>query len=146
MSVHVQFMDLLGYSMFSTPLQIFAITCLVLFSGCSNSANEPIGEDNPKNTSEISFRQDIKPILVSYNCTHCHGGTSGLVVESVPHILTGGDHGPAVIPGNADSSLLVKKMSPNPPFGLRMPRDGPYLPEKTIELIKVWINQGAKDN
>ena len=59
---------------------------------------------------------------------------------------SGGDHGPAIVPGNADASNIIKKLSPNPPFGDRMPFGGAYLPDSTIQIIKTWINQGTKDN
>ena len=65
---------------------------------------------------------------------------------TVDALMIGGDHGPAISPGNADGSLLVKKLSPTPPFGSRMPLGGPYLPDTAIGLIKRWINEGAKNN
>jgi hypothetical protein len=69
-----------------------------------------------------------------------------LFVNSVAQLLRGGDHGPAVVAGKADTSNLVRKLSSTPPFGDRMPQGGPYLPDSTLQVIKLWINQGAKDN
>lgn len=97
-------------------------------------------------TDSVSFQTNILPILEHYGCTSCHGGTAGLTVGTVAGLLVGGDHGPAIVPGNADASNIVKKISPNPPFGVRMPQGGPYLDATTIQVIKDWINQGAKNN
>ena len=61
-------------------------------------------------------------------------------------LLKGGDHGPAVIAGKSESSILIAKLQANPGFGSRMPQGGPYLPDSTIQIIARWINQGAKNN
>ncbi len=95
---------------------------------------------------EVSFSRDVKPILKLNRCLGCHGGTEDLYLDSVSQIMEGADDGAVVIPGKADSSLLIKKLSENPPFGKRMPLRGPYLPDSQIQIIKDWINQGAKDN
>ncbi len=100
----------------------------------------------PSPGKTLSFQTDILPILENAGCVGCHGGTSGLTVGSVAGLLRGGLHGPAIVPGKADSSHVVQKISPNPPFGARMPQGGPYLSDATIQLIRTWINQGAKDN
>ena len=67
-------------------------------------------------------------------------------MQTVAQLLQGGVDGPAVISGKADASVIIKKLSANPPFGDRMPQGGPYLPDSTMQVIKDWINQGAKDN
>jgi hypothetical protein len=64
-------------------------------------------------------------------------------VGTVAQLLTGGDHGPAIVPGKADSSNLVRKLPDPPPFGARMPMGGARLPDASINVIRTWINQGA---
>ena len=93
-----------------------------------------------------SFRNDVLPILNANGCSGCHGGNGGLTVTSVGALLAGGDHGPAVVPGNADSSNLVRKLLSPPAFGSRMPLGGSPLPDASVGLIRAWINEGAKDN
>jgi len=93
-----------------------------------------------------SFSADILPWLTRYGCAGCHGGNGGLYVDTQPHLLQGGNHGPAVTPGNADGSLIIQKLSANPPFGSRMPQGGPYLTDSAVQKLKEWINQGAPDN
>ena len=121
----------------------------VFLAGCTDMGVNPPASvaAKPDTTSGgVSFSKNVLPIFVRYGCYDCHGGTNGLVVHTVADLLKGGLHGPAIIPGNADSSLIMKKTSPNPPFGDRMPQGGPYCPDSVRAVIAAWINQGAKDN
>ena len=135
----------------SIPL-ILAIGVALVIAGCSDQGSNPASYDQsvpPTPTTQtggVSFQTQIKPILQRYGCASCHGGSGGLFVQTVAQILQGGVDGPAVISGKADASTMIKKLSLNPPFGDRMPQGGPYLPDSTIQVIKDWINQGAKDN
>lgn len=127
------------------------LTCLLLVAAlpaCKDAGVDPpaTGGNTTPPPGEISFQHQVLPIFSDHGCTGCHGGTSGLSVGTVSALLTGGDHGPAITPGNADGSLLIQKLSPSPPFGSRMPLGGPYLNDATIAVIKQWINEGAKNN
>lgn len=126
-------------------LALTIIGLLVPFTSCKDAAVDPPapGGNTP---GEVSFQQQILPIFSHSGCTGCHGGSSGLSVGTVAALMTGGDHGPAITPGDADGSLLVKKVSPAPPFGSRMPLGDAPLSDTTIGLIKRWINEGAKNN
>ena len=66
----------------------------------------------------------------------------GLVIDSYEAAMKGGDHGPMVVPGKAEASLMVKmlegKVQPLMPFG------ADPLPPATIALVKAWIDTGAK--
>ena len=132
--------------MISYLLKINAVIFLLMFPACSGSTDPSTGSGNQNGSGEKSFRQDILPIFTGNGCAGCHGGNGGLTVTSVNSLLAGGDHGPAIVAGNADLSILVNKLSPSPPFGSRMPLGGPYLPDATINTIRTWINEGAKDN
>src|SRR5262245_20452286 len=48
----------------------------------------------------------------------------------------------AVVPGKADESALVRRVSGHED-GERMPPKGPYLTPKQITLLRTWIDQGA---
>ena len=129
-----------------TAVSILVLAC-ALSTGCKdNSVTPPAPPPQTTNSGPPAFQADVKPILLRHGCTGCHGGTNGLTVGTVPQLLAGGIHGPAVKPGNADSSLIVLKISPAPSFGSRMPLGGPYLTSAEIQVIKDWINAGAKDN
>ncbi len=110
------------------------------------SASNPVTFQLHQAVAVVSFATDILPIFNQHGCYTCHGGSGGLVVHTVADLLRGGLHGPAVTPGNAGSSLIIQKLSPNPPFGSQMPQGGPYLDSTTIAVIATWINQGALNN
>ena len=131
-------------SLLSVPVFLL----LILAEGCRDLGTEPATTPPlpPGAGGTITFSHHVLPIFQAYGCPGCHGGTAGLTVTSVAQLLSGGLHGPAVAPGNPDSSLLVKKISPSPPFGDRMPQGGPYLPDTTIAVIRSWIKEGAPDN
>src|SRR5262245_25117386 len=61
------------------------------------------------------YEQKVQPILAQH-CYKCHShkagkNKGGLVVDSLQGMLTGGDTGPAVVPGDPAKSLLVKAIS-----------------------------------
>jgi hypothetical protein len=123
-----------------------AFTVSMILAGCQDLGMAPdvLTSVPPPSQGTLTFSADILPVLVQHGCTGCHGGSGGLFVGSVAQLLQGGLHGPAIISGNGSGSNIIKKLSPNPPFGDRMPQGGPYLPDSTIQVIKGWIDQGAK--
>jgi hypothetical protein len=116
----------------------------LLVVGCDDSPSDPTDNNNVE--ERVSFVEDILPIFTQHGCTSCHGGEAGLFVTTVEGLLEGGDNGPAIEPGDAENSLLIQKLSPDPPFGDRMPQGAPPVPESQQNTIKQWINEGAEDN
>ena len=56
-------------------------------------------------------------------------------------------HGVAAVPGRPDSSTLDTKNGPKPPFGDPMPHKFKRVfPADTLAILKLWIEQGAKNN
>ncbi|MGF2075519.1 c-type cytochrome domain-containing protein, partial [Enterococcus casseliflavus] len=85
------------------------------------------------------------PIL-QRNCFECHSHDSGkakggLVLDSRTAILTGGDSGPALVPGDPDKSLLIQAILYKNP-DLQMPPKT-RLEEKQISILAAWIKNGA---
>lgn len=116
----------------------------LLVVGCDDTPSDPT--ENGLVEERVSFLEDILPIFTQHGCTSCHGGEAGLFVTTVAGLLEGGDNGPAIEPGDAKNSLLIQKLSSNPPFGDRMPQGAPPVPESQQNTIKQWINEGAEDN
>jgi mono/diheme cytochrome c family protein len=92
----------------------------------------------------VDFARDIQPILQN-RCYECHGPQKSrgrLRLDGRAAALKGGETGPAIIPGNSEHSLLVRRL-----LGLddeeRMPKDKDALPDADIALIRAWIDQGA---
>ncbi len=105
---------------------------------------------------ELSFTADVQPIF-RRACLPCHAednfNPSELSLDSRELLREGGKHGVPVVPGNADKSILVQKLGPNPPFGDRMPLDPrkkrgvaptKVLSEEELNTIRAWIEQGAR--
>ena len=95
-------------------------------------------------SSSPDYATQIAPIL-QQKCLSCHSTVTkmgGLVVDNYDAVMKGGDHGPMVVPGKSDASLLVKmldgRVQPLMPFGTDP------LPPATIALIKAWIDAGAR--
>ena len=88
----------------------------------------------------LTFTDTIGPILGS-RCSGCHGteGIQGLNLTDYQSILTGGESGPAVVPGDPGTSLIVIKNSQElPHFG--------QLSTEELDLIVQWITGGAPEN
>ena len=80
--------------------------------------------ETPRRDDTISFRSDVTPIFQKY-CLPCHASDSNnpseLFLDSYQETVKGGEHGIPVIPGKPAESLLILKLSQNPPFGDPMP-------------------------
>ena len=95
--------------------------------------------------SEVpSFTMDLVPILEK-DCLICHGTLGGWDGSSYDLVLNSGDNGPAVIPGDAQNSLLVQKLQDTQTQGGVMPPGG-KLGDNLIQLFINWINAGAPNN
>jgi cytochrome c553 len=90
------------------------------------------------------FEKSIRPTLIA-KCLRCHGTEKqegGLQLDSRRGWMTGGDTGPAILPGRPSASLLLKAIRYE--GDLEMPPDG-KLPERTIAAFEKWVDQGAPD-
>ncbi|HLJ55627.1 MAG TPA: PSD1 and planctomycete cytochrome C domain-containing protein [Chthonomonadaceae bacterium] len=93
------------------------------------------------------FEKSVRP-LFSQRCQSCHNGAGGvtrggLALDSKEGWTTGGAHGPAIVPGQPDKSLLFKAVSYTNP-NLQMP-PGTRLGDEQITALKQWIELGAPD-
>lgn len=94
------------------------------------------------------FESKIRPVLVRH-CYECHSAESGkskggLMLDTRHGIRTGGDTGPAVVPGDPAKSLLLTAIQHADP-DLEMPPKEPKLPEAVIADFAAWIKSGAAD-
>jgi menaquinol-cytochrome c reductase cytochrome b/c subunit len=93
-------------------------------------------------TSQVpAFSTGVVPILQA-SCTVCHGTMGGWTATSYSSVMTSGDGGPVVIPGDAVNSLLVQKLKGTQQNGSVMPPTG-KLSDAQIQVIIDWINAGA---
>ena len=90
----------------------------------------------------LVFEQEVQPILSSY-CLTCHGKSSperGLDLRSARSLFRGSFSGPVVVKGDAEASLLYRKLARGqmPPPAFKS-----VVPEQDVETIRRWIDQGA---
>lgn len=97
---------------------------------------------NSATAGKVSFSRDIAPVLTQ-KCMQCHGQTplmGGLDLSTRETAVKGGQHGPAVVPGNAAASHIYRHLTgqeaPQMPLGGR-------LSDAEIDLFKQWIETGA---
>lgn len=95
--------------------------------------------------ARVDYSQQIKPILAA-RCVSCHGAKKqqvGLRVDFGRGMLDGGDSGPVIVAGDSAKSLLVHAIT-GTEGASQMPPDGESLAAADIDLIRKWIDQGAK--
>jgi len=99
----------------------------------------------------VSYAEDVKPILDQY-CLECHqeGGqgqvASGLSMENYASLMRGTHNGPMIVPGDSLGSNLVVLIEGRADPSIQMPHGRNRIPQPQIDLIKAWIDQGARDN
>jgi mono/diheme cytochrome c family protein len=95
-------------------------------------------------TEPVEFSRDVLPIFARA-CFDCHGPDaqeSTLRLDVQQAALAGGElFGPAIIPGDADGSPLVRFISAD--GELTMPPGGAPLSDDEVALIRRWIDAGA---
>jgi Planctomycete cytochrome C len=101
--------------------------------------------------SGVSYNKDVQPILAK-NCSECHTRgqkgfeASGLDTTSYQSLMKGGKFGQLVKPGDALSSSLNMLVEGRAHPSIQMPHGRAKLSDKEIAFLKVWVNEGAKNN
>src|SRR6516165_6276739 len=117
---------------------------LILFSAVAlNLGMQAQGAEKPASAQESQFFEaKVRPVLAD-NCFKCHGPAkqkNGLRLDSRAAILTGGDQGPAIVPGQPAQSLLIKAIGYTD--DLKMPPSKKLSREKIADLTQ-WVKIGA---
>jgi hypothetical protein len=121
------------------------VGCALLLSACEN---------------RVSYTEDVQPILFS-SCLNCHDRdsegylNSGFSLDSYEAVMKGTNFGAVVVPGSAESSSLYLVITHKTAPEIHMPPHtdealaegrGFSLTEKQTETIRLWIEQGARNN
>ncbi len=114
-------------------------SCLVLAPARNGQAFD---EKAPSPEQVQFFESQVRPILVEH-CQGCHGEKktkAGLRLDSRASALSGGDSGPAVVPGKPEESPLIAAIHyvEEP----KMPPKG-KLGQRQIEALTQWVQMGA---
>lgn len=130
------------------PLCVLAM--LLLHTGNFNLAPRLWADDvaakNALTAEQLEFFEaKIRPVLVE-QCYECHSGMSttpkgGLRLDLREALMTGGDSGPALVPGKPEDSLLLKALRYE---SYEMPPSG-KLSDAVVADFERWIQMGAPD-
>jgi WD40 repeat protein len=100
--------------------------------------------------AELDFYRDVYPVLKA-NCISCHNKTTtkgGLNMESPELMKKGGETGPGAVAGKSAESLVVQAAAHSDPDLVMPPKNNKSgavnLTAGEIDLLKTWIDQGAK--
>jgi hypothetical protein len=93
------------------------------------------------------FEAKVRPVLVD-RCYRCHSPgpgapKGGLRLDTREGLRLGGDSGPAVVPGEPDSSLIIRAVEHAEGFP-SMPPKG-KLPDAVVADMRRWVAMGAPD-
>ena len=101
--------------------------------------------------TDVTFTQVTGTVLRGFCGCHVDEGGVGMTIggldlRTVESALQGGRRGGAddIVPGDPCASLLVGKISDDPPFGSRMPFSRAPLTAENKQLIIDWIAEGAR--
>ncbi len=90
------------------------------------------------------FERAVRPVLAA-RCLECHSTRTkkqrgGLLLDGRAAILTGGDTGPAAVPGQPDKSLLIQAVRQTH-AAVSMPPRG-KLPPAEVRVLEEWVKRG----
>ena len=91
-----------------------------------------------------SFAKDVAPIFAA-NCAGCHAGNVAmgtLDLDTFAGIQKGGHSGPVIVSGKSGESLLYLRITGA--VTPAMPLNGKKLADGEIEIIREWIDAGAR--
>ena len=96
------------------------------------------------------FEKKIRPVLAErcYQCHSAEAARSGMLMgklqlETREGVQKGGSRGPAIVPGQADQSMLIEALEYTN-RNLQMPPGG-KLPDSVIADFVQWVSLGAPD-
>lgn len=100
-------------------------------------------EDEVRRASMTFVENEVRPVLVK-RCYECHSDTKqkgGLRVDHIGYLKSGGDTGPALVPGKPEESAMIEAVRyANDDF--QMPPKQ-KLPDADVAILVKWIEMGA---
>ena len=128
-----------------------------IFTGCAAllavvALTLPLPAFSAPAQKEISYKNDVRPILNDY-CLSCHtpGGKgyekSGFDLRTYQSLMKGTKFGSVIIPGDSFTSILIQLVEGRAHSSIKMPFGiNGSLSKENIDILKKWVQQGAKDN
>ena len=103
----------------------------------------------PVIADEPPHQHDVTPILL-LRCTVCHGPRrkdGGLDLRTKAAMLKGGKSGPAMVPGDPDGSLMIRRIESGecPPLHLLLKYFVRKPTSEEVKTLREWIAAGAPE-
>ena len=92
----------------------------------------------------VDYERQVRTIIEE-NCLECHSQDKrkgGLSLATYQDLLEGGRSGPIIRPGNSQGSLMLDRITGA--IEPQMPKDDVALDAGSIEVIRRWIDEGAR--
>jgi len=125
-------------------LFVLLITISVALASCEYENFPVVPTPTPPNPNvDILFSTEIFPLIAANSCNTCHGSAGGLTLSGNSSAVIASlktSNSPAVTPGNSATSPFYTKFKDN------ASHNGKTLTPTVVQDIKLWIEQGAKDN
>ncbi len=114
----------------------FLISLVVFLQSCTYDKEMFLPASNSADTVNVSFAASIQPLLRA-NCFSCHGNGSNLGNVSLD---TYDD-----VKALAVSGRLLGSISHSAGFA-PMPEGADKLDDSSIDAVRIWIDEGARNN
>lgn len=96
--------------------------------------------------AQIDYQKQIAPLFRKY-CESCHSvddPEGKFAIDTYQGLLKGGTHGPAILPGDINSSRLMRMIKGEAKPVMPPEDSGEKLTSQEIQLLEEWIGQGGK--
>jgi uncharacterized membrane protein len=132
-------------------LLVAATLAVIVWSASTGCEHDPINpvDPNPTDTTSpcdpgtVDFKNEVLPLITSKcampGCHNSPNGEDGVVLDSYAQIRK------EVRPGSPNNSELWEAITETDPDKMMPPPGYPQLTPAEKELIKKWIQQGAKE-
>jgi hypothetical protein len=100
---------------------------------------------------KVTYADDVDPIMQKH-CAECHvagqqgAEASGFLIDSYESVMKDTRFGPVINPGSAMTSSLYIMVAGKGSLTITMPHGKDPLSAEEIEIIRVWIENGAVEN
>ena len=84
--------------------------------------------------------------IIANHCYDCHSikkSKGKLRLDALEYMLKGGEEGPALVVGHPEKSEMIRRIKLPASHDDAMPTKGKRLTKKEIEILEVWVKQGA---
>ena len=113
-----------------------------------NFPNRIQTERETKSADPVIYTEIVHPIIEA-KCVSCHGpdkDKGGLRMDSIEHMLSGGDTEDCLVKSDLEASYMITSMELPIDDEYRMPpKDKPQITDDELKVLKWWVEIGAPE-